>query len=242
MNDPLDPHLIAKMASDQAIQQLAHQLFLRSCDYRYSYNFTWLGRPIIQYPQDMLAIQEIVWRVQPQVIVETGIAHGGSLIFSASLLELMGGDRTVVGIDLEIRSHNKLALAEHPLSHRIRTIEGSSVDERVIKQVQELTSDKSPVLVILDSNHTHAHVLAELFAYAPLVTEDSYIIVLDTVIEDMPDDAFPDRPWGRGNSPKTAVHEFLLAESGFEIDQMVQQKLLLSVAPDGYLRRKARSA
>lgn len=209
---------------------------------KYSYHFEWLGRPIIQYPQDILAMQELIWRIQPNLIIETGIAHGGSLIFSASMLELnaaCGGprDAKVLGIDVEIRSHNRQAIEEHPLARRISMIQGSSIAPEIIAEVQKRASGQKRVLVCLDSNHTHAHVLAELEAYAPLTTVGSYCAVFDTVIEDMPADLFPDRPWGPGDNPKTAVREYLKSHPEFEIDKSVEHKLLITVAPDGYLKR-----
>jgi cephalosporin hydroxylase len=236
-HSPYDPSLAEKMAADAEAQDLAHRLFLLSCKYRYSYNFSWLGRPIIQYPQDMVAIQEIVWRVQPTLIVETGIAHGGSLVFSASLLEMLGGQRRVVGIDIEIREHNRIAIAGHPLAGRITMIEGSSIDRNVAASVARIADKERSVMVVLDSNHTHEHVLQELEIYSPLVTPGSYLIVLDTVIDDMPDEFFPNRPWGPGNNPKTAVREFLKKDRRFEVDREIERKLLLTVAPEGYLRR-----
>jgi cephalosporin hydroxylase len=226
----------ARMAVDEDLKARARDLFLRSCEYKYSYNFTWLGRPIIQYPQDILAMQEIIWRVQPDLIVETGIAHGGSLIFHASLLELLGGDGLVLGIDIDIRDHNRAAIESHPLARRVRMIEGSSIDPEVVRQVTEFARDRKRVLVSLDSNHTHQHVLAELHAYEPLVTKGSYLVVFDTVVEDMPKSFFPDRPWGPGDNPKTAVCEFLRGTDRFEVDQELENKLLLSVAPGGYLK------
>jgi cephalosporin hydroxylase len=209
---------------------------------KYSYNFSWLGRPIIQYPQDMIAMQEIIWAVQPDLIIETGIAHGGSLIFSASLLELnaaCGGprDAEVLGVDIDIRAHNRAAIEAHPMFKRITMIEGSSIAPEIIAQVKAKAAGKQRVLVCLDSNHTHAHVLAELEAYAPLTSVGSYCVVFDTVIEDLPADLFPDRPWGPGNNPKTAVWDYLKTHPEFEIDQSIPYKLLITVAPDGYLQR-----
>ncbi|MDP1526751.1 MAG: cephalosporin hydroxylase family protein [Rhodocyclaceae bacterium] len=209
---------------------------------KYSYHFEWLGRPIIQYPQDMVAMQELIWRVQPDLIIETGIAHGGSLIFLASMLELnaaCGGcaDARVLGIDIDIRAHNRTAIEAHPLSRRIDVIEGSSIAPEIVAQVQAIAQGKQRVLISLDSNHTHEHVLAELEAYAPLTSVGSYCIVFDTVIEDMPADMFPNRPWGPGDNPKTAVWEYLKTHSEFEIDRIVQDKLLITVAPDGFLKR-----
>jgi cephalosporin hydroxylase len=210
--------------------------------YGYTYNFSWLGRPIIQYPQDIIAMQELIWLVQPDLIVETGIAHGGSLIFSASMLELVaacGGSQEamVLGVDIDIRAHNRAAIEAHPMSRRIEMIQGSSVAPEIIAQVRTRALGRSRVLVCLDSDHTHEHVLAELQAYAPLTSVGSYCVVFDTLIEDMPAEMFPDRPWGRGNNPKTAVWEFLETHPEFEIDKQLDQKLLITAAPDGYLKR-----
>lgn len=227
---------MAQMAADAEVRQLARRLFDRSCEFKHSYNFKWLGRPVIQYPADMMALQEIIWAVKPGVILETGIAHGGSLIFSASMLELIGGTGRVIGVDIEIRPHNRAAIEQHPLAKRITMIEGSSVDEAVAARVKTLCGNAGPVLVILDSNHTHEHVLRELEFYSPLVGRGSYLVVFDTVIEDMPAGAFPDRPWSPGNSPKTAVREFLARNRRFVVDKEVENKLLLSVAPEGYLK------
>lgn len=219
---------------------------------RYSYCFRWLGRPVIQYPQDIAAMQELIWAVRPDLIIETGIAHGGSLILSASMLAMLDmcdaisegrtldpakSERLVLGVDIDIRAHNRAAIQAHPMASRIRMIQGSSVDEGVVAQIRKLASGFKRVLVCLDSNHTHDHVLAELKAYAPLVSSGSYCVVFDTVVEDMPSDMFPDRPWAPGNNPKTAVWEFLKSHPEFEIDRDIQNKLLITVAPDGYLKR-----
>lgn len=221
---------------------------------KYSYNFFWLGRPIIQYPQDIVAMQELIWQVKPDLIIETGIAHGGSLILSASMLALLDyceaveagtlldpakPKRTVLGIDIDIRAHNRAAIEAHPLAGRIDMIQGSSIDPAIIAQVHAKAAGKARILVCLDSNHTHAHALAELEAYAPLVTVGSYCVVFDTIIEDLPADMFPDRPWGPGDNPKTAVWEYLKTHPEFEIDKSIQHKLLITVAPDGYLKRVA---
>ena len=219
----------------------------------YSYNFSWLSRPIIQYPQDIIGMQELIWQVKPDLIIETGIAHGGSLIFSVSMLALLDlceqghatlspnpkKPRRVIAVDIDIRAHNRKALEEHPLYPRLTMIEGSSIDQAIIDQVKKEAGQHKSILVCLDSNHTHDHVLAELEAYAPLVNRDSYCVVFDTVIEDMPNELFTDRPWGRGNNPKTAVREFLKTHLEFEIDEQIVHKLLISVAPDGYLKRIA---
>jgi len=227
---------IENMAKDKNLWSLANDLFLESCKHKYSYNFTWLGRPIIQYPQDMVAMQEIIWQVKPDLIIETGIAHGGSLIFYASILELVGDGGQVLGIDIDIREHNRVEIEKHPMFKRITMIEGSSLDKDIAKQVHDFAKDKKQILVVLDSMHTHDHVLKELKFYSPLVTKGSYLVVFDTIIEDMPEDFFPDRPWGKGNNPKTAVWEFLKNNKRFEIDKMLENKLLITVAPAGYLK------
>ena len=227
---------IEAMANDPAIRSKAIALINETAAYKYSYNFTWLGLPIIQLPQDIVAIQEIIWTTKPNVIIETGVAHGGSLILSASILELLRSDGQVIGVDVDIREHNQVEIEKHPLSKRITLIEGSSVDARVIEQVKEIINGKQSVMVMLDSNHTHEHVLEELRLYSPMVTRGCYLVVLDTIVEDMTDDSFHDRPWGAGNNPKTAVREFLQENGRFAIDKELENRLLLTVAPDGYLQ------
>jgi cephalosporin hydroxylase len=228
--------LTEAMATDPDLRRLTRAWFDRVSTYEYSYHFTWLGLPIIQFPQDILAVQEIAWRVRPDVIIETGIARGGSLILSASLLELLGGDGRVIGIDIDIRAPNRRAIESHPLARRITMIEGSSTDAAVVEHVRRLVSGASRVLVLLDSNHTHEHVLQELRLYSPLVTPGSYVIVFDTIIESMPVDAFPERPWGRGDNPATAVQAFLAENHRFVVDEDIDRKLLISVSPGGYLQ------
>ena len=230
----------------------------------YSYNFEWLSRPIIQYPQDIVAMQELIWQVKPDLIIETGIAHGGSLVMSASMLTLLdycealetgtpldprAPKRRVIGVDIDIRPHNRTAIEAHPMGNRIDMIQGSSIAAGIIAKVHAIAAHFRKILICLDSNHTHDHVLAELEAYAPLTSAGSYCCVFDTVVEDLPSIAFSDRPWGVGNNPKTAVQEFMkrlqtegrTAADGnplnLEIDKTVQNKLLVTVAPDGYLKR-----
>ncbi len=227
---------IQKMANDKNIESLTFRWFIESVKHRYSYNFTWMGRPIIQYPQDIIAMQEIIWEVKPDLIIETGIAHGGSLIFYASMLELIGGNGQILGIDIEIRKHNRVEIEKHPMFKRITMIEGSSIDEEIIKRVYDFVRGKKKVLVALDSNHTRAHVLRELQLYSPLVAKGSYLVVFDTIVEDMPDGFWPDRPVNKVNNPKTAVWEFLKTNDRFIIDKDIENKLLITVAPDGYLR------
>ena len=235
-HNPKDPAKIATMGADAELQASARATFLGSCRHGYSYNFSWLGRPIIQYPQDIMAVQEIIWQVKPDLIIETGVAHGGSLILSASILELIGQPAEVIGIDLEIRPHNRMEIEAHPLAKRIVLIEGSSISQEVANRVRNVASEGKRVMVFLDSNHTHEHVLKELEIYSPLVTKGSYLVVFDTVIEDMPEGAFPNRPWGKGNNPKTAVREFMSTNPRFQVDGELEQKLLLTVAPEGYLK------
>ncbi len=203
---------------------------------KYTYNFSWLGRPIIQFPQDVLALQELIWAIKPGTIIETGIAHGGSLIFYASMLKLLGNQGKVVGVDIDIRAHNRAAIESHPFANEIVLIEGSSVDPGTFKKVCDNVDDTSPVLVVLDSNHTHDHVLSELRMYSPLVKSGSYVVVLDTVIEDMPADMFPNRSWGPGNNPKSAVKAFLKENDRFKPDTKLESKLLITTALHGYLR------
>ncbi len=227
---------IEGLRADTDVQALSRIWVREIARHKYTYNFTWLGRPVIQFPQDLMAMQEIIWQVKPDLIIETGVAHGGSLIFSASMLELIGGDGVVLGVDIDIRPHNRLALEQHPLAQRIQLIQGSSVDPVISQQVRAVATSKKRVLVVLDSNHTHAHVLEELKLYSPLVTRESYLVVFDTLIEDMPDDLIADRPWGKGNNPKTAVWEFLKTNPRFVVDNNLESKLLITVAPDGYLK------
>jgi len=226
---------INAMSKDTRIKNLTHQWFLKSFGYEYSYHFNWLGRPIIQYPTDIVAIQEIIWKVKPDLIIETGIARGGSLIFYASMLELIGNGE-VLGIDVEIRKENQNDIEKHPLSKRIHMLQGSSISKNIIKKVNQFVSNKKQVLVILDSNHSHNHVLKELKLYSPFVKKGSYLIVLDTIIEDMPEKFSKNRSWGKGNNPKTAINEFLKNNSRFRNDSGIEKKLLITVAPGGYLK------
>lgn len=243
---------IDAISRNEVFKTQARNFLEASVEPQYSYNFTWMSRPIIQYPQDIVAIQELIWRIRPDLIIETGIAHGGSLILSASMLALLDmadaiesgvsidpaqSERRVLGIDIDIRQHNRAAIESHPMATRIQMIEGSSIAPDVINQVHEIAANHSRILVFLDSNHTHAHVLAELESYAPLTSVGSYCVVFDTLVEDMPADMYPDRPWGPGDNPKTAVWEFLRSHKEFAIDTAIQNKLLITVAPDGYLKR-----
>jgi len=227
---------IVRMVASKDIVRLSLDWICQTAKYKYTYNFKWLGQPIIQFPQDIMAMQEIIWKLKPDLFIETGIAHGGSIIFYASILELIGEDGQVIGIDIDIREHNRVNIESHPMFKRISMIEGSSVDNSIVDKVYAFAKNKKRVLVVLDSNHTHEHVLKELQLYSPLVTKGSYLVVFDTIVEDMPEGFFPDRPWGKGNNAKTAVHEFLKTNDRFEIDKDIEGKLLITVAPDGYLK------
>ena len=229
---------IEGLKSDHDVQALSRIWLREITRHKYAYNFSWMGRPVIQFPQDMIAMQEIIWRVRPELIIETGIAHGGSIIYYASLLEMMNIDGQVLGVDIDIRDHNRRAIESHPMNSRIVMIEGSSVANEVVAAVRQHASGKQSVLVVLDSNHTHEHVLAELNAYSPLVTKGSYLVVFDTLLEYMPDDLVTDRDWGVGNNPGTAVRDFLSTSDDFEVDHDIDSKLLITVAPGGYLKRK----
>jgi cephalosporin hydroxylase len=243
---------LAAYPQDEAFVALSRQWLHDSMQRKYVYNFDWLGRPIIQYPQDMVAIQELVWTVRPDLIIETGIAHGGSLILSASLLAMLDmcdaiesgatinpreSTRKVIGIDIDIRDHNRAAIEAHPMASRIQMFQGSAVAPEVVAQVRAAAQGYKTVMVFLDSMHTHDHVLGELHAYAPLVTPGSYCVVFDTFVDDMPPKFFADRPWDVGNNPKTASREWLKANPGFEVDHAMQSRLMVTVAPDGFLKR-----
>lgn len=243
---------LKSVAQNAELLDTAHNFLVQSTANGYSYNFHWVGRPIIQYPQDIMATQELIYEIKPDLIIETGIAHGGSLCLSASILALLEHEeaikngtqldptqpkRFVLGVDIEIRQHNREAIEKHFLSNRIKMIEGSSIDQDIIEKVKDFSKDFKKILVLLDSNHTHTHVLEELRAYAPLVSDGSYCVVFDTLIENMPEDMYPNRSWGPGNNPMTAVHQYLSENHDFKVDTEIDCKLLVSVANNGYLKR-----
>jgi cephalosporin hydroxylase len=243
MNDPIQAFIeerkqrIRKNGTNNPLQSAAEAFNTESNRAQYSYNFSWMGRPIIQYPQDMIAMQEIIWEVKPDLIIETGIAHGGSLIYYASLQELIGKGE-VLGIDIDIREHNREEIEKHPMYKRIKMIQGSSISNEVIEQVKKIARGKESVVVCLDSNHTHEHVLSELNLYSSFVSPGSYIVAFDTIVENLPEGYFSQkRPWGISNNPRTAVDEFLKTNKNFQIDNSIDNKLLISVAPGGYLKR-----
>jgi cephalosporin hydroxylase len=228
---------IRGLMNDHDVQALSRIWVREIARHKYAYNFSWMGRPIIQFPQDMVAMQEIIWASKPDLIIETGIAHGGSLIYYAALMEMMQLDGYVLGIDVDIRAHNRVEIESHPMRKRIQMIQGSSVAADTVAEVAKHAHGKKSVMVILDSNHTHEHVLQELQQYSPFVSMGNYLVVFDTLVEDMPDDLVHDRPWGKGNNPKTAVREFMKSNNQFEVDKAVEAKILITVAPDGFLKR-----
>jgi cephalosporin hydroxylase len=227
---------IRKMQKDLSLKELALKFLVKSFRYNYSYNFDWLGRPFIQVPQDIVALQEIIWKTKPDLIIETGIAHGGGLIFYASMLELLC-EGEVIGIDVEIRPHNRKEIEKHPLSKRIIMFEGSSTDDKIVKEVEKIVKRHKKVMVCLDSLHTHEHVLNELNIYSKFVSKGNYLVVFDTIIEFFPKGFFKDRPWDKGNNPYTAVKEFLKHNKNFVVDKEIENKLLITCAPGGYLLR-----
>lgn len=258
--EPVDPlkefadervRQIENIRKDEAFNKLSREWTISSAEKRYFYNFDWLGRPIIQYPQDIVAIQEIIWRTKPDLIIETGIAHGGSLALSASMLALLDLSegknfqaqdspqfrRMVLGIDIDIRPHNRVALERHPLAPWMELLEGSSTSQEIVERVRDRAKSFPKVMVLLDSMHTHDHVLAELEAYGDLVSRGNYLVVFDTFVEDLPADFYPDRPWGVGDNPRTALNQWLESHGDFEVDLTVDTKLQISVAHAGYLRR-----
>jgi cephalosporin hydroxylase len=242
---------VLAMAADSELQSVTRDWLTRVGEYKWAYNFTWMGRPAIQFPTDAWAMQEIMWEAKPDVIVETGVAHGGSLVFYAAMLAMLDLSeylseetaeefrprRKVIGVDIEIREHNRRAIDGHPFRPWIALIEGSSTEAPVIERVREESNKYTRRMVVLDSNHTHDHVFAELNAYAPLVTPDQYLVVFDTLVEFIPGPSVRERPWGPGNNPMTAVREFLKQSDQFSIDEHIHNKLQITVAPNGFLKR-----
>ncbi len=225
-----------RMAADRQLAQAALEVNVAADEHDWSYQWSWLGLPVIQMPPDIVVMQEVIWEMRPQLVIETGIARGGSLVLYASILELIG-EGAVLGIDLDIRAHNREAIETHPLARRIRMVEGSSLDEAVLAEVRQAAEAVERVMVVLDSDHTHEHVLAELHAYGELVTVGQFLVVADTFVEDIPVQEHRQRPWGPGDNPATALRTWLDEAEGFEPDPFINAKLLLSASPGGYLRR-----
>lgn len=226
---------VKKLGENEEIKKTGIDFCTSAWKGKYPYNFAWMGRPIIQIPQDIVAMQEIIWEVQPDLVIETGVAHGGGLIFYASILEMIGKGE-VLGIDVDIRDHNRKEIESHPMSKRITMIEGSSTDREVVKKAASIANGRR-AMVILDSLHTHDHVLEELKLYSPLVSKGSYLVVFDTIIEYLPKGFFSDRPWDKGNNPATAIKEFLKDNDEFVIDGEMDNKLIISAALGGYLKK-----
>lgn len=227
---------IEKQGQDEEIKRLSRDWFVKAAGHNYSYNFNWMGRPIIQFPQDIIACQEIIWETRPDLVIETGIARGGSLIFWASMMHLLDQGGKVIGVDIDIREHNRQEIVEHPMNRYIRMVEGSSIEEETVDKVRELAKPHKRVMVVLDSMHTHDHVMRELELYSPFVTPGNYLVVFDSMVEFMPDDFYSDRPWGKGNNPYTAVTEFLRQNGRFVQDRVMEDKLLITSSPGGFLK------
>jgi len=228
---------VQEMSKDEELKNKSLAWMLHADRYKYTYNYTWLGRPIIKYPNDVVLMQEVIWDVKPDLIIETGIAHGGSIIFSASMLELIGGDGQIVAVDIDIREHNRKEIEKHPMYKRIMMLEGSSISEEIVNKVRAISETKERIMVFLDSNHTHKHVLRELELYAPLVTVGSYLVLPDTFIEYFPKGYYSSRPWDVGNNPMTALRDFLSGNDDFVIDKEKANKLMITEAFDGYIKR-----
>ncbi len=221
--------------SEEGFRVLSNLWMRSGWQAKYTYELAWLGIPVIQMPEDVLMMQEVIWKVRPDVIVECGVAHGGALVLYASVLELLGKGH-VVGVDVEIRKYNRLAIESHPLSHRITLIEGDSVAEETLNEVRTHIRPGDTVLVALDSLHTRAHVQAELERYAPLVTPDSYVVVFDGVMRAVADAPNAGRGW-EGDNPLEAVQKFLLENEEFEVDPLYG-RLGVTYCPGGFLRRR----
>jgi cephalosporin hydroxylase len=228
---------VEQMSRDEELKRKSLDWMVHADKYKFTYNFSWLGRPIIKFPNDIVIMQELIWDVKPDLIIETGIAHGGSIVFSASMLELIGGDGRVVAVDIDIRKHNRAEIEKHPLYKRISMLEGDCLSETILDQIRTLAKNKKKVMVFLDSNHTHDHVLKELELYAPFVTVGSYLVLPDTFIEYFPKGYYSNRPWDVGNNPMTALRAFMSKNHDFVIDHEKADKLMITEAFDGYLKR-----
>jgi cephalosporin hydroxylase len=221
--------------SEEGFRVLSHLWTRSNWHNRLSYEVAWLGIPIIQLPEDMVVMQELIWKVRPDVIVESGIAHGGALVLYASILELLGRGK-VVGVDVEIRKYNRLAIEAHPLSHRIELIEGDSLADETVQEVRSRITPGERVMVALDSNHTREHVLGELERYAPLVTPNSYLVVFDSVMALVADAPAAGEGWAEDN-PLEAVRRFMDGNDDFEVDR-AYERLAVTYCQGGVLRRR----
>jgi cephalosporin hydroxylase len=229
---------IQRMGADEELRRKSIDWMLHADKYKYTYNFTWMGRPIIKFPSDMVIQQELMWKLRPDLVIETGIAHGGSIVFTSSMMEMMGIDGEVVGIDIDIRKHNRAEIEKHPMAKRITMYEGNSVDAGMIEKVRLHTAGKRCVMVVLDSLHSHDHAYKELVAYAPMATTGSYCILPDTFIEFFPKGYYSStRPWDVGDNPYTAMKQYLAETDLFEIDRALTDKAMITETVDGYLKR-----
>lgn len=229
---------IQAMVNDKELRKKSFDYLNLTAEYNYSYHFKWMGMPIIQCPQDVVAMQELVFDIKPDFIIETGVARGGSIVFYASMLELLNIKGKVISIDIDIREHNRRRIEGHPMYKNICLVEGSSIDSGVIAKVDEIIKENNlkKGLVVLDSLHTHTHVLEELRLYSKYVEKGSYLVVFDTVVEYLTEKNIGDRPWGKGDNPKTAVDEFLKENDRFVVDEHIESKLLITNCPSGYLK------
>jgi cephalosporin hydroxylase len=232
--------LCLSLGQCEDIHEKSNELFHYLNELDYSYLWNWMGAPIIQTPADIMATQEVIWQTRPDVVIETGVARGGSVLFLASILELIGNG-TVIGVDIDIRSHNRATIEDHPMSKRVKLIEGGSVDEVTLAAVRTEIPERSRVMVILDSDHSKDHVLAECRAYGAMVTAGCYLVVADTIVAHLPKDSKSrnrSRVLEVGNDPAAAAKQYLQENSEFEIDPVLNGKLVLSSSPSGYLRRR----
>ena len=225
------------MSSDHELKKKSIDWMLHADKYKYTYNYRWMGIPIIKFPNDIVALQEIIWKVKPDIIIETGIAHGGSLLFSATMMELIGNQGKVIGVDIDIRKHNRIEIEKSKFNKNIVMLEGSSVSQKIIKKIKNYIKQGSKVMVFLDSNHTYSHVKKEIEIYSKLVTKNSYLVVEDTFTEFFPKNYFSNRPWDVGNNPIIAIREFLKKNKKFKIDKNLNDKLSITETFDGYLKK-----
>jgi cephalosporin hydroxylase len=229
-----------RLGADKQLFNLSRQLISEAEKYRYTYLWSWLGMPIIQLPADIVALQEVVWSSKPDIIVETGVARGGSLVFFASMLTLIGQGK-VIGVDIDIRAHNRDAIESHSLANRIVLIEGSSISAETVNRVKKHIPENAKVMVVLDSDHSRQHVLQELEVYAPLVSEGHYLIVADTILGHFTEEQTPiarSKVWYPGNEPYSALCDFLKNNTDFEPEPEINGKLIVASSPGGYLRRR----
>ena len=229
-------NLLKNQKNDSTFQEISQAWIRKSVELKYSYQFEWLGVPIIQLPTDMTSFQDIIWKCKPDLIIECGVARGGSLVFWASMQEICGIEPKVLGIDIEIREHTHKAIHESRYSKKIELLEASSILPSTANAAAEIAAKHNNVMVVLDSSHTHNHVLEELNLYSKFVTSGQYLLDLDTIIDDLPVDQT--RPWGPGTSPKSAIHAFMKQDTNFTIERKYEESAVFTVAPSGFLRKK----